>query len=75
MTSLEEVQNIKKPVIHLRHEFLLYQEDKAVSEHSKREIRCIRRHEEKRRSCRVINRNQGKIRSNSIAAVQVKNGY
>lgn len=45
-----------------------------MSEKSKREIRCIWRHEETRRSWRAINRSQEKSKSNGIAAVQVKNG-
>lgn len=63
----------KKSAHRLRHEFLLDREDKAESEKSKREIKCIRRHEEIYRSWRAINRSQGKSRSNSNAAVQVKN--
>ena len=53
---------------------MLDQEDKAESEKSKREIRCIRRHEETRRSWRAINRSQGKSRNNGISAVQIKDG-
>ena len=67
-------KKLKKSAYRLRHEFLLDREDKAESEKSKREIRCIRRHEETRRSWRAINRSQGKLRSNGIAAVKIKDG-
>ena len=67
-------KRLKKSAHSLRHEFLLDQEDKAISDKSKREIRCIRRHEETRRSWRSINRSKGKTRSKGISSVQVKNG-
>ena len=67
-------KRLKKAAHNLRHEFLLDQEGKAIGEKSKKEIRCIRKHEETRRSWRAINRSQGKSRSNGISAVQVKNG-
>ena len=67
-------KRLKRSAYCLRHEFLLDREDKAESEKSKGEIRCIRRHEETRRSRRAINRSQGKLRSNGIAAVKIKDG-
>ena len=67
-------KRFKKSAHSLRHKFLLDQEDKATSEKSKKEIRCIRKHEETQRSWRSINQSKGKSRCKGISPVQDKNG-
>ena len=71
---MEEIQTTQKSAHRHHHEFLCDQEEKVESEKSKKEIRCIQRHEETRPSWRVIERSQGKLSSNGTSAVQVKDG-
>lgn len=67
-------KRLKKSAHHLRCKFVLDQKDKAESEKSKREIRCIRRYEETSRSWRAIHRSQRKSKSNGIDAVHMTSG-
>ena len=71
---MEEIQTTQKSAHRHCHEFLCDHEEKAKSEKSNKEIRCIRQHEETCRSWRAIKRSQGKLRSNGIASVQAKYG-
>ena len=69
---MEKCKRLKLSAARLREEFLLDRKDKAESEQAKKAIRCIRRHEETRRSWRAIGRSHGKAHSKGISSVQIQ---